>query len=86
MGIIQAHQNMIFQKANTNVLWVVASHIRLVISGTESKETSFEENRCELRKGTVPATPRTAFCVFKATLLHVTGVFRVPANGPLEFL
>lgn len=81
MGIIQAHQNMIFQKANTNVLWVVASHIR-----HRSKETSFKENRFETRKGTVSATPRTAFCVLKATLLHVTGVFRVPANGPLEFL
>lgn len=58
----------------------------LVISGTESKETSFEENRCEPRKGTVLATPRTAFCFLKATLLHVTGVFRVLANGPLQFL
>lgn len=44
MGTIQAHQNMIFQKANTNVLWVVAGYIRLIL-GRLSKETTFEENR-----------------------------------------
>lgn len=44
MGTIQAHQNMVFQKADTNYFgWLLV--IRRLLSGREGKEATFEESR-----------------------------------------
>lgn len=57
MGVIQAHQNMIFQKANTNVLWVVASHIRLVISGINPRKLALRKTGLNQEKGQFQLPP-----------------------------